>query len=103
MHVIYISVTQTFTHVTVPGDALVLGPFSVYPSTSSVPPGETATVTVEFAAQGATIFSENLGIHVEDRDTNDHPQGIEFLLEGESCIPTVSREFEVAFIVSVFV
>jgi hydrocephalus-inducing protein len=41
-------------------------------------------------AQGAAVSSESVIVDIFERDPNDHPDGIPYPLEGESCIPSIN-------------
>lgn len=80
------------------GSVLELGSFTVIPADGVVEPESSVTVEVDFEAHGAELFREVLGIHIGDRDLKDHPQGLEFLLEAESCVPGINaRDFDIIF------
>lgn len=68
---------------------LALGPFKLTPSLGTIEPGATALVSVTFAAKGRQVFTQVLGVHVENRAFTDHPEGVPFELIGESCIPGI--------------
>ena len=68
---------------------MVLGAFSVSPAVGIIPIGATQTIAVNILPEGSQHFSELLGIHLEDRDPKDNPEGIPFDLEAESCVPGI--------------
>ncbi len=47
--------------------ALTLGPFSLQPATAALAVGAKQTITVNFSAQGAKLFLQQVGIDVSDR------------------------------------
>lgn len=69
------------------GASFTLGSFTMTPVSGSVPVGGSETVSVAFLAAGSKVFSERLRVDISDRDPGDHPGGIPYALEGESCVP----------------
>jgi hypothetical protein len=71
-------------------DSLSFGPFTVFPITTILSPGMKQTITVEFYGEVAGFFEEIIGIDITDRSPLDNPDGIEYQLIGESCIPGIN-------------
>jgi adenylate kinase family enzyme len=71
-------------------DSLSFGPFTVFPITAILAPGMKQIVTVEFLGEVAGLFEETIGIDITDRSPLDNPDGIEYQLMGESCIPGIN-------------
>eukprot|EP01028_Stygiella_incarcerata_P012050 TRINITY_DN7246_c0_g1_i2.p1 TRINITY_DN7246_c0_g1~~TRINITY_DN7246_c0_g1_i2.p1 ORF type:complete len:3099 (+),score=817.41 TRINITY_DN7246_c0_g1_i2:4292-13588(+) len=69
---------------------LQVGRFSVHPPSGTVQPGKTQDVNVVFQADGAAVSSESVVVDISERDPHDHPDGIPYPLEGESCIPSIN-------------
>eukprot|EP00760_Papus_ankaliazontas_P031923 PhM_4_TR5537/c0_g1_i1/m.106423/K17570/HYDIN; hydrocephalus-inducing protein len=84
------------------GGDITLGAFTVSPAISTIPIGGIQTVTVSLNPEGSQNFHEMIGIHIEDRDPTDHPDGIPFELEAESCVPGIIADLESAEAESVF-
>jgi hydrocephalus-inducing protein len=71
-----------------------LGAFAIAPSVGAIPVGGSATIQVSIVPEGSHLFSEILGIHIEDRNPQDNPEGIAFDLEAESCVPGIVADLE---------
>ncbi|QDZ25387.1 hypothetical protein HOP50_17g79270 [Chloropicon primus] len=74
------------------GGDLAVGNFNVSPTTGNVKPGESASVTVTFKAEGERTFCEILGMNIQGRDPSDSPGGIPYEIKGESCIPGIETQ-----------
>ncbi|XP_054856814.1 hydrocephalus-inducing protein homolog [Eublepharis macularius] len=64
-----------------------LGIFCVYPGFGSISPGGQQVITVDCVADTVGKSEEYLTIEVSDRDPDDNPNGISYVLIAESCIP----------------
>eukprot|EP00759_Apiculatamorpha_spiralis_P009318 PhF_6_TR15973/c0_g1_i1/m.24996/K17570/HYDIN; hydrocephalus-inducing protein len=84
------------------GGDITLGAFTVTPAYSCVPIGGIQTVTVSLNPEGSQNFHEIVGIHIEDRDPTDHPDGLPFELEAESCVPGIIADLDSAEAESIF-
>lgn len=85
-------------------EPLVLGNFTVSPSTATVPKGASTKINVDFNAEYSNSSIEVvvsrkkhlplqvIGIDIFDRDPQDHPEGIPFDLIGEVCVPGIDTE-----------
>eukprot|EP00658_Telonema_sp_P-2_P082699 TRINITY_DN8790_c0_g1_i4.p1 TRINITY_DN8790_c0_g1~~TRINITY_DN8790_c0_g1_i4.p1 ORF type:complete len:2065 (-),score=554.24 TRINITY_DN8790_c0_g1_i4:246-6440(-) len=78
-----------------------LGAFLVSPSNGIVPPNSTTTVTVSILPEGNTVFSETLGIYIEDC-SQATPQGTPFEIEAESCVPGIIADLDSPEAASIF-
>ncbi|KAL1499824.1 hypothetical protein AB1Y20_012509 [Prymnesium parvum] len=70
--------------------SLVLGNFTITPSTGTVDAGGSITIVVKFnSGKVASTFHTKLIIDVADRDPKVEPEGMVYELIGESCIPGI--------------
>jgi adenylate kinase family enzyme len=77
---------------------LQLGRFLLEPYTGELPPGAKEKINVTFSGEGSEIYREILGIEISGRDVTDSPKGIQFDLQGESCMPGImTSDFESIF------
>ncbi|XP_053255366.1 hydrocephalus-inducing protein homolog [Podarcis raffonei] len=64
-----------------------LGIFTVSPGFGTIPPGGHQTITVDCIADAVGKFEEYMNIEITDRDPDDNPGGIQYILLAESCVP----------------
>ncbi|XP_039769505.1 hydrocephalus-inducing protein homolog isoform X2 [Ornithorhynchus anatinus] len=64
-----------------------LGMFTIYPGFGSIPPGQQQVITVDCLADPLGQCEEFLTIEVTERDPNDPPNGIQYSLIAEACLP----------------
>ena len=74
------------------GALLAVSRYDVSPSIGSIPPGQSAVVTVTFKAEGAKFYESTLAVDIADRDPLDAPEGLPFELCAESSIPGINTE-----------
>ena len=60
------------------------------PSSGSIPPGSTKTITVDFNASGDQFYQSNLAFDIANTDPNEDSDGIGFVLAAESCRPGIN-------------
>jgi adenylate kinase family enzyme len=84
-----------------PKKELMLGNFRFEPAVGVIAPGSKASITVTFSGKttsGAQVSRQLLGIDISDRNTNDNPDGIEYDVQGEVCVPGITTtDFESIF------
>ena len=68
---------------------LGLGIFTISPATGVVQPGNQVTITVEMMSEIAMVGEEEFLIDITERAPTDHPNGIEYRLLGEACLPNI--------------
>ncbi|KAF4655034.1 hypothetical protein FOL46_008426, partial [Perkinsus olseni] len=68
---------------------LSVGPFNVAPASGTLPPGETAEVTIAFDALEENSYSSKLGLLVEGTESGEP---LQIRLSGESYIPGIDTE-----------
>ncbi|XP_067327017.1 hydrocephalus-inducing protein homolog [Anolis sagrei] len=64
-----------------------LGMFTVYPGFGTILPGGHQAITVDCFADQVGKSEEYLIVEITDRDPEDNPAGILYMLSAESCIP----------------
>jgi hydrocephalus-inducing protein len=74
------------------GEELKVSQFTISPSSGSIEPNSSVNIQVHFEAQGAKFYEVPLAIDISGRDPHDQPDGIQFDLSAESCIPGVNTE-----------
>merc|ERR1711871_283382 len=72
-------------------DELVFGPYKMSPAAGMIAPGSTATINLEFAAEGAAMYRTPLRFEVSGRSSTN-TIGKSFEVVGESCIPGIETQ-----------
>ncbi|KAI9141433.1 hypothetical protein BKA69DRAFT_1166800 [Paraphysoderma sedebokerense] len=70
-------------------DAVIFGPFTVFPTNVTVTPGSKQQITVEFHPESSGSYAELIAIDVSDHNPKEMDV-IEYHLLGESCIPEIN-------------
>ncbi|XP_057292027.1 hydrocephalus-inducing protein-like [Hydractinia symbiolongicarpus] len=68
---------------------LTLGMFTIFPANGVVLPGSSTTITVDMASEIAMVGEEEVTIDISERPPDDHPNGIEYRLFAETCLPKI--------------
>lgn len=71
---------------------LKVGQWSITPNTGTIAPNSSAIIEVSFAGKGQKLFEQKIAIDIENRNPSDEPNGIEYELIAESCIPGINTE-----------
>ena len=74
------------------GEELKVSQYVIRPKTGVIEPDSSASIKVQFHAEGAQFYEKTLAIDISGRDFQDQPEGIKFDLSAESCIPGINTE-----------
>ncbi|CAD8206755.1 unnamed protein product [Paramecium octaurelia] len=73
-----------------PPGQLKIGQWTIMPSIGTIAPDSSCTVEITFAGQGQKNYEQKLAIDIINRNPEDQPNGIEYEVLSESCIPGIS-------------
>ncbi|CAK4295658.1 unnamed protein product [Aphanomyces euteiches] len=73
---------------------LVIGQFSISPSSGSLDPGRILTFDVAFLPHGAAVFREMVRLEISGRDPNNEYESsaLTYEMNGESCYPGINTD-----------
>lgn len=71
---------------------LKVGQFTIVPSTGDIAAGSSTIIKITFEAEGAKFYESNLAIDIANRNFEESPEGMQYQLVGESCIPGINAE-----------
>ncbi|XP_034542457.1 hydrocephalus-inducing protein homolog isoform X2 [Notolabrus celidotus] len=71
---------------------LTMGVFSVSPCTAILQPGSQQVVTVDCPADQLGNWNQFLYVDISDRDHSDQPEGIQYRLMAEVCMPGIALD-----------
>ncbi len=86
---------------------LKIGQFSISPSSGDIAPGTSALIKVTFDAEAEKFYEKILAIDISNRNYSESPDGLQYQLVGESCVPGINIEdvqsiFEEQMVISSF-